>query len=287
MTGPDLLAPFALHGRRALVTGGTGGIGRACAERLRRYGATVALTHVEDGLAALDAFADATGLTAHVLDLRDGVSIRRCIAEVVATHGGIDILVNNAGVGSATVAAFSDDEETQDALMLAINADGTLKMCREFLACPGGPARKLVNVSSVGGGIAAFPGFRLSDGMSKAAVAHLTRQLAAETVHADVDVFAVCPGATDTPMFEASTLASLSPEDRAAFLARLPKGRLIDPEEIASIVHVLASPSSRALHGAVIDASMGLGVRPGLMSEHPGHRAPDRRAPGGVDSIAR
>ena len=274
MTRPDLLAPFDLHGRTALVTGGTGGIGRACVERLRRYGATVALTYVEgieDGRAALASFGDAGGLTAHALDLRHAASIRRCITQVVATHGGIDILVNNAAVGSATVAAFSDEEETQDSLMLAINADGTLKMCREFLACPGGPGRKLVNISSVGGGIAAFPGFRLSDGMSKAAVAFLTRQLAAETVHADVDVFALCPGATDTPMFEASTLSGLSSRERTAFLARLPKGRLIEPSEIAGIVHVLASPSSRALHGAVIDASMGLGVRPGLMSEHGGH----------------
>lgn len=274
MTATDLLAPFDLTGRVALVTGGTGGIGRACVERLQAYGATVALTcvdGVEDPAAVLGAFDGPQGLTAHALDLRDVASIRRCIASVLDAHGRIDMLVNNAAVGSATVANWSGDADEQDSLMLAINADGTLKMCREFLGAPGGPERKLINISSVGGGITAFPGFRLSDGMSKAAVAFLTRQLAAETVHGDVDVFAVCPGATDTPMFQASTLSKLGSGERTAFLARLPKGRLIEPREIAAIVHFLASPSARVLHGAILDASMGLGVRPGLMSEYGGH----------------
>lgn len=267
----DLLAPFDLTGRVCLVTGGTGGIGRATVARLASYGATVALSCVE-GVEDPDAVrAEFDGLSVHPLDLRDAASIRRCMAGVVAAHGRLDVLVNNAGVGSATVAAFSGDPDTQDSLMMAINADGTLKMCQQFMALPGGPGRKLINISSVGGGITAFPGFRLSDGMSKAAVAFLTRQLAAEAVHTEVDVFAICPGATNTPMFHASTLAKLSPDDLSAFLARLPKGRLIDPAEIAALVHFLASPASRVLHGAVLDASMGLGVRPGLLSEQPDH----------------
>jgi NAD(P)-dependent dehydrogenase (short-subunit alcohol dehydrogenase family) len=268
-----LLAPFDLTGRVCLVTGGTGGIGRAAVTRLSAYGAKVALTcveGVEDPGKVLAGFGG-LAVTVHPLDLRDAGSIQRCVAGVVAAHGRLDVLVNNAAVGSATVAAFSADPDVQDSLMLAINADGTLKMCRQFLALPQSPGRKLINISSVGGGISVFPGFRLSDGMSKAAVAFLTRQLAAETVHQEVDVFAICPGATDTPMFQASTMDKLSAEERAAFLARLPKGRLIHPDEIAALVHFLAGPGSRVLHGAVLDASMGLGVRPGLMSEHGHH----------------
>lgn len=272
MNDADLLAPYSLAGRIALVTGGTGGIGRACVERLHRYGATVALTcveGVEDPAATLASFPDLAGITAHPLDLRDAGSIRRCIGAVVEAHGRVDVLVNNAAVGSATVAAWADDGDRQDTMILAINADGTLKMCQAFLAAPGGPERKLINVSSVGGGVVAIPGFRLSDGMSKAAVAFLTRQLAAEAVHRDVDVFAICPGATNTAMFQASTLSKLSPDERAAFCGRLPKARLIEPDEIAALVHFLASPGARVLHGAILDASMGLGVRPGLMSERP------------------
>lgn len=122
-------------------------------------------------------------------------------------------------------------------------------------------------MSSVGGGVAVFPGFRLSDGMSKAAVAFMTRQLAAEHVHTPLDVFAVCPGATDTGMFRASTLNAMSPETRARFVNGLPKRRLIAPEEIADVIAFLLGPHARVLHGAVIDASMGLGSRPGLMTE--------------------
>ncbi|MGQ0611387.1 MAG: SDR family NAD(P)-dependent oxidoreductase [Paracoccaceae bacterium] len=258
----------------ALVTGGWRGIGRAVVERLLADGWQVAVSHVPGGiepLAEIEAWCRATpGLSAHPLDLREGASIRDCLGAVRGTFGGLDLLVNNAGVGTATVAMFSEDASEQDALMLAINAAGTLAMCRGFLALPATRpgARKLINLSSVGGGVAAFPGFSLSDGMSKAAIAHLTRQLAAETVHAGVDVFALCPGATDTEMFRQSTLNRMTEADRAAFVAGLPKGRLIRPEELAEVVAFLASPGSTVLHGAVIDASMGLGVRPGLLSEH-------------------
>ena len=156
--------------------------------------------------------------------------------------------------------------------MFLINADGTLKVCQTFLALMADHLKsdplKIINLSSVGGGIQAFPGFRLSDGMSKAAVALLTRQLAAELTDTRVDVFAICPGATNTAMFQASTLNAMTPEQRDMFTAGLPKGRLIAPEEIANLIVFLASEYSTPLHGAVIDASMGLGVRPGLITEH-------------------
>lgn len=156
--------------------------------------------------------------------------------------------------------------------MFMINADGTLKVCQTFLALMAGCIKtdplKIINLSSVGGGIQAFPGFRLSDGMSKAAVALLTRQLAAELTDSRVDVFAICPGATNTAMFQASTLNAMTPEEREAFTTGLPKGRLIAPEEIANLIVFLASEYSTPLHGAVIDASMGLGVRPGLITEY-------------------
>jgi NAD(P)-dependent dehydrogenase (short-subunit alcohol dehydrogenase family) len=259
--------------RVALVTGGWRGIGRAAVEVLRAEGLRVALTHVpghepEDGVAAL--VAGDAGLMATPLDLRDPVGPAAAVAAVAGRWGGVDVLVNNAAVGTATVAAFASDPAAQDALMLQINAAGTLGMCLAFLAVPGTGsevARKIINIASVGGGIAAFPGFRLSDGMSKAAVAHLTRQLAAEQMAPGVDVFALCPGATNTAMFHASTLAPMTPEARADFVAGLPKGRLIEPDEIARIVAFLAGPHSTPLHGAVIDASMGLGVRPGRISE--------------------
>jgi NAD(P)-dependent dehydrogenase (short-subunit alcohol dehydrogenase family) len=273
MQKTDLLNPYLLKGKVALVTGGNSGIGKACVERLHDYGASVVLTvveGVEDENAALAGFAGRERVAVHPLDLRKPESIRACIKGASSRHGRIDILVNNAAVGTATVARFSDELDGQDSAMFTINADGTLKMCQAYLASCGEEKscrRKIINISSVGGGITAFPGFRLSDGMSKAAVAFLSRQLAAEHVHSMVDIFAVCPGATNTPMFQASTLNKMSVAEREAFTNSLPKNRLIEPEEIAAIVHFLATDLSTPMHGVIIDASMGLGVRPGLITE--------------------
>lgn len=267
-----LANPLDLSGRVALVTGGSGGIGRAIVSLFLSRGAAVATTFVpgvEDAGALHASFGAPEKLTFHALDLRSADSIRACLDAALAEHGRLDVLVNNAAVGSATVAAWTDSAAAQDAAMLAINADGTLKACQHFLTLPhnGELPRKLVNIASVGGGINVFPGFRLSDGMSKAAVAFLTRQLAAECCHRPVDVFAVCPGATNTEMFRQSTLNPMGEQQRADFLKALPKGRLIEPEEIAALVNFLAGSASTVLNGAVIDASMGLGVRPGIMTE--------------------
>jgi NAD(P)-dependent dehydrogenase (short-subunit alcohol dehydrogenase family) len=268
----------SLTGKIALVTGGLGGIGRACVHALRAHGAIVAFTYAT-GVETVDAAQHVVAtapehLSTHALDLRSAVSITRCVEDVVARWGDVHILINNAAVGSATVATYADDVSTQDTAMLQINADGSLKMCQAFLAAAQATLtsvpRKIINFSSVGGGIQNFPGFRLSDGMSKAAVAFMTKQLASELVHTAVDVFAICPGATNTPMFQASTLNHMTAAEQQAFAASLPKGRLIAPDDIANIVLFLASTYSTPMHGAVIDASMGLGVRPGLITER-GH----------------
>jgi NAD(P)-dependent dehydrogenase (short-subunit alcohol dehydrogenase family) len=265
----------SLEGKIAFVTGGLGGIGRACVKALIAHGARVAFTFAdghEPESAALEVVAEnPENLSAHALDLRYNTSIQTCFQAVLERWGRVDILINNAAVGSATVATYSSDRASQDSAMLAINADGTLKVCQAFLESMQNRATdhalKIINIASVGGGIQTFPGFQISDGMSKAAVAFMTRQLAAELTDSMIDVFAICPGATNTGMFQASTLNPMTLEQREAFIRSMPKRRLIEPEEIANIVVFLASGYSTPLHGAVIDASMGLGVRPGLITE--------------------
>lgn len=264
----------SLSGKVALVSGGMGGIGRATVEILAAHGAKVIFTFAErfeDPSAAAEFAASiATDTRSISLDLMDKASIEQCVSSARAVWGTLDILVNNAAVGSATVTPYGETVAEQDTAMLRINADGTLAMCQAFLKGID-PDRKqpykIINLSSVGGGITSIPGFRISDGMSKAAIAFLTRILAADHVFGSVDVFAVCPGATNTRMLQASTLDRLSIDERAKLIERLPKGRLIEPEEIAYIIAFLASDYSSPLNGSVIDASMGLGVRPGLMSE--------------------
>jgi NAD(P)-dependent dehydrogenase (short-subunit alcohol dehydrogenase family) len=256
--------------RAVLVTGGSNGIGRATVLRFARGGDRVWFTY-RLGKARADDLLDqlrregVEEVEAFEFDQGDWESHERLLAEL---PGAVDVLVNNAAVGSATVSRYAGEgRPEQDRAMLTINALGPLWLTNQVL--PGMLDRgygKIVNIASVGGGISQFPGFRLADGMSKAAMAHMTRQLAAELAHSLVDVFALCPGAVHTEMLEASTLGHLSPDSRRDLLHRLPRRRLIEPEEIADVVWWLCQQPARVLHGAVIDASMGLGVHPGLLT---------------------
>ena len=174
------------------------------------------------------------------------------------------MLVNNAAVGTATVAQYEPDPLRKDRALFEINAMGCFEIAQNGLRlmkaqAAGGPPRKLINISSVGG-LQVFPSMRLADNMSK---------LAAELVHEPIDVFGVCPGATDTEMFRSSTLKGMNEKELRRFCSRPPKGRLIRPEEVAEVVVFLASGYSTVMHGAVLDLSMGLEVHPALLTGAP------------------
>ncbi|KNX38153.1 SDR family NAD(P)-dependent oxidoreductase [Luteipulveratus halotolerans] len=251
-----------------LVTGGSSGIGAATVRSFAAQGDVVWFTYRSgaDRAEALVEEVTAAGgeAAAYPFDQGDRASQDELLTQL---PGPVDVLVNNAGLGSKTVESYADDPAEQDRALLQVNAVGVLWLTRALV--PGMLERgygKVVSVASVGGGVTQFPGFQLADGMSKAAVAFMGRQLAAELAQTPVDVFTVCPGATDTAMFAASTLDGLGADERAAFDASLPKQRLIDPSEIAEVICYLCSDAARVMHGAVIDASMGLGVHPGLIS---------------------
>jgi NAD(P)-dependent dehydrogenase (short-subunit alcohol dehydrogenase family) len=253
--------------RGVIVTGGSSGIGAATVRRFAAAGDRVWFTYRSNAEAAAvlaAELAEAGGkVEAFELDQGDPDSHAR-LMELVS--GPVDVLVNNAAVGSKTVAGQASPDDV-DATFLRVNTLGPLWLIRGLL--PGMLDRghgKIVNMASVGGGITTFPGFHVADGMSKAALAYLTRHLAAELAHAPVDVFAICPGAVHTPMLVASLLDGL---DTAAFTGltrRLPGGRLIRPDEIAELAWWLCEDAASVLHGAVLDASLGLGVHPGLLT---------------------
>jgi NAD(P)-dependent dehydrogenase (short-subunit alcohol dehydrogenase family) len=256
--------------RSVLVTGGSSGIGRAIVARFARAGDRVWFTFCSGAQRAqtivdeltMEGFSEISAVS-----FSQGTwhSHQRLAREM---PDGVDILVNNAAVGTATVRSYvPGSEHDRDAAFLQINCVGPLWLIRQF--SPGMIERgygKIVNISSVGGGIAPFPGFHIADGMSKAALAYLTRHLAAEWAHTPIDVFALCPGAVETPMLQASMLGALSPGQRKEMEAALPRARLIQPEEIAELVWWLCHDKASVLHGAVIDASMGLGAHPGLIT---------------------
>jgi NAD(P)-dependent dehydrogenase (short-subunit alcohol dehydrogenase family) len=248
--------------RKVLITGGSSGIGKAMVNAFSEAGDEVWFTYFGNELASLNFDPSAT---AFALDLRDINSIKNLVA---ALPGTPDVIIHNAGVGSATVSKVADSDRDKEAALLEINARGTLWLNQELLPLlRERNSGKIIFLSSVGGGITQVPGFNYADGMSKAAVAFLGKILAADLAQTGIDVFTICPGATDTPMFAASTLDGLSESTQRALVAALPKGRLIDPTEIAQLAYFLTTDAARALHGAVLDASMGLGVNPGLLQK--------------------
>jgi NAD(P)-dependent dehydrogenase (short-subunit alcohol dehydrogenase family) len=267
--------------RNILVTGGSRGIGRSIVERFARSGDRVWLTYRSAATQARTLVKELTGAGAQAeafeFDQGNWASHLKLLEQL---PGPVDVLVNNAAVGTTTVERYVKGSTQQcDAAILQINSVGPLWLIGQIL--PGMIQRgygKIINIASVGGGVAVFPGFGIADGMSKAAVAYLTRHLAAHLAHRPIAVFAVCPGAVETDMFRASTLTKLPEEQRDALTSALPERRLIRPEEIAEIVWWLSTDHARALSGAVIDASMGLGVHPGLLTAHRNGTAPGGHA---------
>ncbi|MBU9810411.1 SDR family oxidoreductase [Rahnella sp. C60] len=256
--------------RNILITGGSSGIGAATVRAFASRGDQVWFTYhrgEDRALELINALSSLVSIPPQALPYDQG-SWESLLQLVDAIPAEIDILVNNAALGTKTVElAGIEERHQQDALFTQVNCLGPLWLTRQFL--PGMLKRgygKILMLSSVDGGIAAFPGFRDTDGMTKAAIAFLTRQWAAELVHDPVEVFCVCPGAVDTPMFRQSTLDPLSSASADELIAQLPKGRLIRPDEIADILWWLTTDAAVIMHGAVIDASMGLGVHPGCIT---------------------
>jgi NAD(P)-dependent dehydrogenase (short-subunit alcohol dehydrogenase family) len=248
--------------RKVLITGGSSGIGKAMVDVFSKAGDEVWFTYFGNELTDLEFNQRAK---AFALDLRDINSIKDLVSSLPATP---DVVIHNAGVGSATVSKVATTEREKESALLEINARGTLWLNQELLPLlRERNSGKIIFLSSVGGGITQVPGFNYADGMSKAAIAFLGKILAADLAQSGIDVFTICPGATDTPMFSASTLAGLEDLVQKALVAALPKGRMIDPKEIAQLALFLTTEAARPLHGAVLDASMGLGVNPGLLQK--------------------
>ncbi|MDI1465900.1 SDR family NAD(P)-dependent oxidoreductase [Catellatospora sp. KI3] len=253
--------------RNVLITGGSSGIGREAVRGFARAGDTVWFTYLTGARRAKELVdelaAEGLAVTAYEFQQGEWDSHQNLLATL---PGPVDVLINNAAVGSKTVEDYEPGAaHERSAAMLRINSVGPLWLSQQIV--PDMLDRgygKIVNVASVGGGVATFAEFDPADGMSKAALVQLSRQLAVELAHTPVDVFAVCPGAVETNMLGASVLGRLDAPARQAFEARLPKQRLIQPDEIARLIQWLCTADAATLHGAVLDASFGLGLAPGL-----------------------
>jgi 2-keto-3-deoxy-L-fuconate dehydrogenase len=224
-----------LKGKRAFVTAASAGIGRACALAFAREGATVFATDIDEkGLAALkrEGIADVARL-----DVRDSAAVAATAKQV----GKIDILLNAAGfVHHGTVLDCSDDDFD---FSFDLNVKSMHRTIRAFLPdmiAGGGGA--IVNISSAAGVFKAAPN-RYVYGATKAAVAALTRSVAADFIGKSIRCNCICPGTIETPsMLERA--AAAGPNGREMFVSRQPMGRLGTAEEIASLALYLASDES-------------------------------------------
>ncbi len=238
--------------REIAITGAARGIGRAISERFLRDGWRVwALVREEASVAPLRSL----GAVEFVqFDAADQTSVLDAAKQLTAKVGTLHALINNAGVAFAAPYARTS---TDDFLRLqAINVTAPFVLCRELIpAMVKAGSGRVVNIAST----AARKGFKYTSAycVSKHALLGLTRALAVELATKGVTVNAVCPGWTDTDMFQASvtriveTTGRSEPEARASLEKLTPLGRAVKPEEVAAIVHFLCvTPEAAAITGA-------------------------------------
>jgi NAD(P)-dependent dehydrogenase (short-subunit alcohol dehydrogenase family) len=247
------LEKLRLDGRVAVVTGAGQGIGAACAEALAEAGAKVVLAdmlfdRVEAQLAALGRSKyDVHGAA---LDVTRSSEVDALADKVVADFGRVDVLVNNAGVARSNVRA-EDTSDDHWRFHMDVNVDGLFWCCRAF----GRPMLEqgsgaIVNVGSMSGFIVNKPQPQSFYNASKAAVHQLTRSLAAEWGSRGVRVNAVAPTYIETPL--TSFGIKEDPAMYRTWLEMTPMGRVGQPEEIASVVHFLASDAASLMTGSIV-----------------------------------
>jgi NAD(P)-dependent dehydrogenase (short-subunit alcohol dehydrogenase family) len=247
-----------LNGRVAVVTGGGQGIGAACARALGEAGATVIVAELKpERVEASVAELTGLGLKAHgvTLDVTKSKDVDAVASEVVKQHGRVDILVNNAGVAVSDVRA-EDTTDEHWRFHMDVNVDGLFWCCRAFGRQMLGQGKGvIVNIGSMSGFIVNKPQPQAFYNASKAAVHHLTKSLAAEWGARGVRVNAVAPTYIETPLTAFGI--EENPEMYKTWLEMTPMGRVGQPDEIASVVHFLASDAASLLTGSIVLADGG------------------------------
>ena len=254
---------LALSGRRALVTGGGRGIGRAVALDLGRAGAAVAVaarTRAEVEKVAAEMEGGGGRAVALTIDVADPESVRAAFAQAREALGGIDILVSGAGVAPTAPLARTPDAMWRQ--VLETNLSGVFYCLREAL--PEMTARgwgRVVNLASIAGKTG-YP-YIGAYAASKHGVLGLTKCAALEVATTGVTVNAVCPGYVDTPMLEAGVArivekTGLTREEARRRLADMsPQKRLYTAEEVSALVLFLCGEAAAGINGQALSIDGG------------------------------
>ncbi|GAB3044963.1 SDR family NAD(P)-dependent oxidoreductase [Spirosoma pulveris] len=230
----------SLIGKVALITGGTTGIGLAVAQQLAARGIRVVLSGRDQqrGEAAVSLIDDASKTLFVQADVSDESQVQALVEKAVHHYGGIDFLFNNAGIEGMLGPLTTNTEAVLDQI-LAINVKGVLLTIKHvlphLLKRAGGI---IVNTASFVGTTVPFPD-AVAYGATKAAVLSITQSVAVGYALDQIQVFAVCPWITDTPMVD--RLTGHQSDAKAAFGSSNPSGRIASPADIAQVVLAIYS----------------------------------------------
>lgn len=243
-----------LEGRLALVTGAASGIGQAIAQGLASAGARVIVTDIsEQRCAETLALISAAGGQAwgFALDVSDAEAAAALAQAVGAQIGAVDIVVNNAGVilreGLDSPRAHANIRRVVD-----VNLLGTFNVIHAWLPALRATRGCIINIAS-GAAFIAQAG-ALGYSASKGAVKMLTQSMAADLGADGIRVNALAPGVIETPMTD---VTRANPERLARFMARIPSGRVGQPQELAGAAVFLASPLASYINGVTLPVDGG------------------------------
>ncbi|NTU60388.1 MAG: glucose 1-dehydrogenase, partial [Deltaproteobacteria bacterium] len=242
---------FDLSGKSAVVTGGSGGLGRAVARGLAAFGADVAVT-ARTTAALEETAAEIRDTGSKVVpiscDVSDAASVDAMMAEAVKELGKVDILVTGAGIAYRQPAEEMDVAQWQK--VMDVNVKGTFLCCQAVAKhmIARGEGGKIVTVSSIRGSQGHPAGYS-AYGTSKGAIHLLTRQLACEWAKYKIHVNSIAPCIFWTPLTEPILR---DPEMYKLFMTRIPIGRAAEPDDFIGAAVYLASDASAMVTGHIL-----------------------------------
>jgi NAD(P)-dependent dehydrogenase (short-subunit alcohol dehydrogenase family) len=251
------LPSFSLLGKQALVTGGSRGIGRACALTLAAAGADVAVASTRSGAEAAEGVcreirALGRRCETYAFDIGDRADLQEACARLRADWEHVDVLVNNAGVTRDGTFRKMEREAWDD--VINTNLNSVYEVTRLFIDSMAARGwGRVINVSSIVGRVGNFG--QANYAAAKAGLIGLTKTLAREYAKKGVTVNAVAPGFIKTRMLENLPAPALK-----SVLDSTPVGRLGDPMEIGASVLYLASPAAGFVTGHVLDVNGGMAM---------------------------
>lgn len=241
-----------LTGKNALITGASGGIGKAIAEKLYGLGANVALTGTRE--AVLNEVAASLGERAHpiVCNLSDSEALDGLVPAAIEAMGSVDILVNNAGITKDNLFMRMKQEEWDD--VIAVNLTAAFKLSKAVLrGMMKARHGRIIQITSVVG-VTGNPG-QGNYCATKAGIIGMSKSLAQEVASRNITVNSIAPGFIETAMTDV-----LDEKQHEAIMNNVPAGRLGRPDEIASAVAFLASDEASYITGQTLHVNGGMAM---------------------------